>query len=83
MRKSKKEFEQIEILKERMKLRILEQEISIKADIKELGANLTGAALTKQLKESLFKGPGLGLAMKLGFLAYSLVSDRMRRKRKK
>lgn len=81
MKKNRTEFEQIVILKERQKLRILEQEIKIKSDLKELGANLTGADLAKRLKDNLFSSSGL--AMKLGFLAFSLISGRNKRKRKK
>jgi hypothetical protein len=81
MKKNSKEFEQIEILKERQKLRILEQEIKMKSGIRELSENLTGVALARKLKESLFSGPAL--AMKLGFLAVSLISQRIRRRRRK
>ena len=81
MKKNNKEFELIEILKERQKLRILEQEKKLKSDFKELSLNLTGTALAKRLRDNLLRSPGL--AMKLGFLAVSLVSGRFRRKRKR
>jgi hypothetical protein len=81
MRKNKKEFELIQILKERQKLRILEQEKKMKSGFKELSADLTGAALISKIKENLFSGSGL--ALKLGFLAATLISEQMRRKRKK
>jgi len=81
MRKSKKEFEQIVILKERQKLRILEQEKVIRSGMKDLSDNLTGAALMSKLKENLFSGSGL--AIKLGFVAATLISEQMKRKRKK
>ena len=81
MKKNNKDFEQIEILKERQRLRILEQEMKIKSGFKELGDNLTGAALISKVKENLFSGSGL--AFKLGFMAVSLLSDQIRRRRKK
>ena len=80
MKKNKKEFEQIEILKELQKLRILEQENRLKSGLKDLSNNLTGAALMSKVKENLFSGSGL--AIKLGFLAFSLISGRIKRKRK-
>lgn len=81
MKKDNKVFEQIDILKERQKLRILEQEKVIRSGMKDLSDNLTGAALMSKLKENLFGGSGL--AIKLGFLAATLISERMKRKRKK
>ena len=81
MKKNKKEFELIRILKERQKLRILEQENVMRSSIKDLSDNLTGTALMSKLKENLFSGSGL--AIKLGFLAATLISEQMKRKRKK
>lgn len=81
MKKNRKEFELIQILKERQKLRILEQENVMRSSIKDLSDNLTGAALMSKLKENLFSGSGL--AIKLGFLAATLISEQMKRKRKK
>jgi hypothetical protein len=49
--------------------------------MKDLSDNLTGAALMSKLKENLFSGSGL--AIKLGFLAVTLISEQMKRKRKK
>jgi hypothetical protein len=81
MKKNNREFEQITILKERQKLRILEQEKILKSGLKELGDNLTGAALMRKLKENLIGGSGL--AIKLGFLAASIFNEQLRRKRKR
>lgn len=81
MRKNSKEFEQIKILKERQKLRILEQEIKIKSNLKEFAENLATEALLKRFK-SKFSGSS-ALAMKLGFMAASLFSGRLKHKRKK
>jgi hypothetical protein len=81
MKKNNREFELIKILKERQKLRILEQEKILKSGMKELSDNLTGAALMSKLKENLVGGSGL--AIKLGFLAASLVNEQLRRKRKR
>jgi hypothetical protein len=80
MKKNNKDFELIEIFKERQKLRILEQEIKLKSGFKELSNNLTGAALISKVKENLFSGSGL--ALKLGFLAATLITERVRSKRK-
>jgi hypothetical protein len=80
MKKNKKDFQEIEILKERQKLRILEQEMKIKSGFRELSDNLTGASIKRRLQENLFGGSGL--AFKLGFMAVSLLTDRIRRKRK-
>lgn len=81
MKKNSSEFEQIKILKERQKLRILEQEKILKSGMKELSNNLTGAALMSKLKENMFSGSGL--AIKLGFLAASLISEQVRHKRRR
>jgi hypothetical protein len=80
MKTNKDEFELIQVLKERQKLRILEQEIKLKSGIKELSDNLTGAALMSRIKENLIGGSGL--ALKLGFLAATLITERIRRRRK-
>jgi hypothetical protein len=81
MKKNRNTFQEIELLKERQRLRILEQEMKIKASARELGDHLTGAALVKKLQNNLFSGSGL--AFKLGFMAVSLISDRIRHRRKK
>ena len=81
MKKNSIDFQQIQILQERHKLRILEQEMKIKSSFRELSDKLTGASIKKHLQENLFSGSGL--AFKLGFLAISLLTDRFRRKRKK
>jgi hypothetical protein len=76
-----KDFPQIDILKEHQRLRILEQEIKMKASLRELSDNLTGVKVINRLKENLFSGSGL--AFKLGFMAVSILRDRMKSKRKK
>jgi hypothetical protein len=81
MKKNKKDFQEIEILKERQKLQILEQELKIKSNFKELSGNLTGAKLINRVRENLFSGSGI--PFKLGFLAVSLLTQRFKRKRKK
>ena len=81
MKKNKKDFQEIEILKERQRLRILEQEIRIKSGFRELSDNLTGTALRNRIKENLFSSSGL--AFKLGFMAVSLLTERLKRRRKK
>lgn len=81
MRKNSKDFPEIELLKERQKVRILEQELKIKSSFRELSNNLTGSAIKNRLQENLFSGSGI--AFKLGFMAVSLLTDRIRRKRKK
>ncbi len=81
MKRNKEIFQEIEILKERQRLRILEQEIKIKASARGLSDSITGAALVRKIQNNLFSGSGL--AFRLGFMAVSLISDRMRKKRKK
>jgi hypothetical protein len=79
MKKSKPEFKDIEILKERQQLRILEQEIRIKAEFKELGDRLTGKQLRNTVEETLISNSGM--ALKLGFMAFNLIMDRIRERR--
>lgn len=81
MKKTSKDFQEIQLLKERQKLRILEQELQIMSSFKELSGNLTGSAIKTRIQENLFSGSGL--AFKLGFMAVSLLTDRFKRKRKK
>jgi hypothetical protein len=81
MKNNSKEFHEIEILKERQKLKILEQEMKIKSGFRDLSDNLTGASIKRRLQENLFSGSGL--AFKLGLMAVSLLTNRIRRKRKK
>jgi hypothetical protein len=81
MKNKSREFQEIEIMKERQKLRILQQEIEIKSGFKALTDNLTGASIKQRLQENLVGGSGL--AFKLGFMAVSMIADRIRRKRKK
>jgi hypothetical protein len=81
MKKVNKDFLEIEILKERYKLRIMEQELKIKSGFNELTDNLTGVALLNKFKENLFSGSGF--AFKLGFMVVTLLRDRLSRKKKK
>lgn len=82
MRKNKKDFQEIEMLKERQKLKILEQELKIKSSFKAFSDHLTGASIKQRLQENLIGGSGL--AFKLGFMAVSMITDRIsKRKRKK
>jgi hypothetical protein len=81
MKKVNKDFREIEILKERHRLRLLEQEIKIKASFSELTDNLTGVALLNKVKDNLFIGSGL--AFKLGYMAVTLLRNKLSRKRKK
>jgi len=81
MKKRNKDFQQIELLKERQKLRILQKELEIKSNLKDLSDNLTGVAIVNRLKENLFSGNGL--AFKLGFMAVSLLTDRIKAKHNK
>ena len=79
--KRNKDFDQIQILKERQKLKIREQELKIKSSFRELSDNLTGASMINRVRENMFCGSGL--AFKLGFMAVSLLTERFKRKRKK
>jgi len=79
--KRNKDFDQIQILKERQKLKIREQELKIKSSFRELSDNLTGASMINRVRENMFSGSGL--AFKLGFMAVSLLTERFKRKRKK
>jgi len=81
MKKKNNSFEQIQILKERQNLRILEQELKIKDSFKEISGSLSGAAIRTRIKENLFSGSGL--AFKLGYIAVTLLAARFRRKRRK
>ena len=81
MKTNSRDFEQIDILKERQKLRILEQELKIKSSFRELTENLTGVAVINRIKENL--SGGSNIAFKLGLLAVSLLADKFKRKRKK
>ena len=81
MKKNNLHSYDIGILKERQKLRIKQQEQMIKSGIRELGDNLTGTSIKNRIRENLFGGSGL--AFKLGFMVVSLITDQIRRKRKK
>ena len=81
MKKNRLPSYDIGILKERQKLRIKQQEQMIKSGFRELGDNLTGTSLKNRIRENLFGGSGL--AFKLGFMVVSLITDQIRRKRKK
>jgi hypothetical protein len=82
MKNKNMDFQQIDILKERQKLRILQQEMKIRSGFTDLTNNLTGTALLKRAKDNLLRGSGL--AFKLGFMAVTLIADRIsKRKRRK
>lgn len=81
MKKGKHEFKDIEILKERQQLRILQQEMRIKAEFKELGDRLTGKNLRQTVEETLIGNSGM--AFKLGFMAVNLILDRIRERKKR
>jgi len=80
-RKKNRDFEEIELLKQKYMLRIDEQERAIKSTFIEFRENITGATVLNKVKGNLFGGSGL--AFKLGFMAVSLMIDRLNRKRKK
>lgn len=81
MKKNSLHSDDIGILKERQKLRILQQELVIKSTFRDLSDNLTGSAIKNRIKENLFSGSGL--AFKLGFMAVSIITEQIRRRRKK
>jgi hypothetical protein len=81
MKKNKHLFRDLEILKERQRLRILQQELKIKAEFRELGDRIIGKNLRNTIGESLVSNSGL--AFKLGFMAVNLVMDRIRSRNKK
>jgi hypothetical protein len=81
MKKDRHLFRDLEILKERQRLRILQQELKIRAEFRELGDRLIGKNLRNTIGESLVSNSGL--AFKLGFMAVNLVMDRIRSRNKK
>lgn len=82
MKRSKiREFEEIEILKEKYLQRIDVQENEIKSTFVELRDNITGAVLINKLKENLFGGPGL--AFRLGFMAVTMLRQKLKNRAKR
>lgn len=82
MKKRNDDFAEIELLKDRYRTRILDQELRIKSGFSVLTDNLSGAALLNRVRENLFSGSGL--AFRLGFLAVTLMRKKLaERKRKK
>jgi hypothetical protein len=81
MKKNRLYSSDIEILKERQKLRILQQELTIKSGFRDLSDNLTGTSLKNRIKDNMFGGSGL--AFKLGYMAVSIITDQIRRRKKK
>ena len=79
MKRSNKDFIDLEILKERQRLRILEQEMKIRMELKELGDRLTGRNLRNTVEESIVGNSGL--AFKLGFMAVNLIMERIRNRK--
>ena len=74
-------FREIDLLKERQRLKILQQEMEIKSSFRELSDTLTGVSLMNRVKENIFGGSGL--AFKLGFMAVTLLANRAKAKRNK
>jgi len=81
MKKQRTEFKDIDILKEKQKLRILEQEMRIRAGVRELGDRLAGRKLRQTIEEGIVGNSGL--AFKLGFMAVSLIMSRARKRKRK
>lgn len=79
--KNKMEYKDIDILKKRQRLRILEQEMKLKAEFREMGEYFTAKKLQTSLQENLIGGSGI--AFKLGFLAVNLIMDRIRNRKKR
>jgi hypothetical protein len=77
-RKINRDFEEIEILKQKYLQRISDQEQVMKASFTEVRDNITGFSLLNKLKENLMGGSGL--AFRLGFMAVSLIRSRMKAK---
>lgn len=79
MKKKKyREFEEIEILKQKYLQRIQAQETEIKSTAVEFRDNVTGAVLMDKLKDNLFGGSGL--AFRLGFMAVTMLRDRLKQR---
>ncbi|NTV83218.1 MAG: hypothetical protein HGA23_02825 [Bacteroidales bacterium] len=81
MEKRNSEFAQIDLLKERYRHRIQEQETRIKSSFSDLSDNLTGVALFNKVKDNLFNGSGF--AFKLGFMAVTMLRKRLNDRSKK
>ena len=81
MKKNKPEYKDFEFLKDRQRLRILEQEMKLKEEFRELGDRFTGQRLKTTIQDNLLGNSGL--AFKLGFMAVSLIADRIRNRKKK
>jgi hypothetical protein len=77
-RKKNRDFEEIEILKQKYLQRIEDQEETIKSSFIELRDNITGVTLLNRVKEHLFGGSGL--AFRLGFMAVTMLRNRMNKK---
>jgi hypothetical protein len=77
-RKMHRDFEEIEILKQKYLRRITNQENEMKTAFVEFRDHITGAALLKQVRENLFSGPGM--AFRLGFMAVTMLKKRMKKK---
>ena len=76
--KKNRDFEEIEILKQKYLHRITSQEQLIKSTLVDLRDNLTGVTLFNKVKENLFGGSGL--AFRLGFMAVTMLKNRMKNK---
>jgi alpha-D-ribose 1-methylphosphonate 5-triphosphate synthase subunit PhnG len=80
-RKKFREFEEIEMLKKKYLQRIQAQETEIKSTAVEFRDNITGAVLVNKLKDNLFGGSGL--AFRLGFMAVTMLRDRLKKRSKR
>jgi hypothetical protein len=81
MGKKRNDFNEIDLLKERYRNSIRQQEQKIRTGFKDLGDNLTGVTLFNQVRDNLFSGQGF--AFKLGFMAMTLLRRRLGQRKKK
>jgi hypothetical protein len=77
-RKKNRDFEEIEILKQKYLLRLADQEEEIKSSLIDLRDNITGVTVLSRVKDNLFSGSGL--AFKLGVMAVTMLRKRMKQK---
>jgi hypothetical protein len=80
-RKRNRDFEEIEILKLKYQQRLDAQEREIKSTFVEFRDNISGATLINKLKDNLFGGSGL--AFRLGFMAVTLLRNRLKNRSRK
>ncbi len=80
-RTTNSDFREIEILKEKYLQRINVQENEIKSTFIEFRDNITGAVIINKLKDNLFGGPGL--AFRLGFMAVTMLRQKLKDRAKR